>query len=205
MSIKNIIFDFGGVIVDIDRDAAVRQFKAAGIADIETYIDPYRQKGIFKDFEDGSVSREQFYEKLALIAGVPVDPEEIDRGWLDFLKKPVSQKKLDYISELRKNRKTMLLSNTNPIIMEWANSPQFSPSGKPLESYFDIMFLSYKMRCMKPDSRIYSQLVAAANINPEETLFIDDSRANIEAGAACGFRTLLFENDSDFFKIENLL
>lgn len=202
--IKNILFDFGGVIVDIDRDAAVRQFKLAGFENIEEYLDPYRQKGFFHQLEDGTVSREEFYAEICKTAGKSIDTKSIDKGWLDFIL-PVDQARLDLIAELKTHYRTLLLSNTNPIVMEWADSPSFSPAGKPLSHYFDDMFMSYKMHCMKPDPEIFRQTIEQSGIVPEETLFIDDSEANIAAGAAFGLKIFHFTRNSSFADIKNKL
>jgi putative hydrolase of the HAD superfamily len=200
--IKNIVFDLGGVIVDINRTAAVNKFKEIGIDNIEEFIDPYRQRGIFRRIEEGSISRESFYEEICKIAGKKIDSKEIDQGWFDFLM-PVDQKRLDFISELRKKYKVLLLSNTNAIIMSWARSEQFSPAGKPLDCYFDGLYLSYEMGCMKPDFDIFHKMIESSGIVPKETLFIDDSEANINAGNSLGFKTFLFKKENSFSEIKD--
>ncbi|MDR1895396.1 MAG: HAD family phosphatase [Prevotellaceae bacterium] len=202
--IKNIIFDLGGVILDINRAGAVKKFKEIGLHNIEELIDPYRQKGIFLKIEEGSISREDFYAEIRKLIGRPVKNEDIDQGWLDFLL-PVKQEKLDFISELRREYKVFLLSNTNAIIMEWAQSNTFSPAGKPLNYYFDEMYLSYKLGCMKPDIEIFHKTIKLSGVNPSETLFIDDSRANTDAGNLAGFQTFWFKEGSQFQEIKNRL
>ncbi|MDR0385781.1 MAG: HAD family phosphatase [Prevotellaceae bacterium] len=200
--IKNIVFDFGGVIVEINRPAAINKFKEIGIGNIEEFLDPYRQKGIFRKIEDGSISREVFYEEIRRMTGKNISDKEIDQGWYDFLM-PVEQKKLDCILQLREKYKVMLLSNTNEIVMSWAMSENFSPTGKPLDCYFDELYLSYKMGCMKPDPEIFHIMSRMAKIMPEETLFIDDSEANIAVGKSLGFHTFLFKKENSFAEIEN--
>jgi putative hydrolase of the HAD superfamily len=202
--IKNIVFDFGGVIVDINRDAAVRRFKEAGIDNIEELIDPYRQKGIFRKIEDGSLSREDFYAEICRMTGKNIDPKDIDQGWLDFLM-PVEQAKLDYIATLRTKYKVLLLSNTNDIVMSWALSEKFSSAGKPLDYYFDELYLSYKMGCMKPDAAIFNIMTELSGIAPSATLFIDDSEANIATAKSLGFQTFLFRPENRFSEIENII
>jgi putative hydrolase of the HAD superfamily len=202
--IKNIVFDLGGVIVDINQPAAIAKFKEIGIRNIEEFIDPYRQRGIFHKIEDGSISREDFYKEICKLAGRTIDSREIDQGWFDFLM-PVDQRKLDFISELRKKYRTLLLSNTNAIIMSWARSEKFSSAGKPLDCYFDGLYLSYKLGCMKPDPDIFLKMIEQSGINPEETLFIDDSEANINAGSSLGFKTFWFKKENTFAEIKDRL
>lgn len=200
--IKNIVFDFGGVIVELNRPAAVSRFKEMGVDCIEELLDPYRQKGVFRKIEDGSMSRADFYREICKLAGKNISDSDIDRGLFDFIM-PVEQKKLDCILELRKKYKVLLLSNTNDITMSWAMSEKFSPAGKPIDYYFDGLYLSYKLGCMKPDSGIFHAMIRMAKINPAETLFIDDSEANISAGKALGFKTFRFEKENSFSEIES--
>ena len=82
--------------------------------------------------------------------------------------------------------------------MDWARSREFSPAGKPLDAYFDKLFLSYEMKCMKPDRAIFDRMAAEAPLVPAETLFIDDSAANAAAGAALGYRTFCPRSNSDW-------
>jgi putative hydrolase of the HAD superfamily len=200
--IKNIVFDFGGVIVDTNMAGAINKFKEIGIDAIEEFLDPYRQKGIFRKIEDGSISREEFYVEICRLTGTNIDRKDIDQGWLDFLM-PVEQERLDYILTLREKYKLLLLSNTNDIIMSWATSEKFSPAGKPLDYYFDELYVSYKMGCMKPDAEIFNKMIRSAQINPSETFFIDDSDANITTAKKLGFKTFWFKKENSFSEIND--
>jgi putative hydrolase of the HAD superfamily len=201
--IKNVVFDFGGVIVDINRTAALNKFKETGIENIEELLDPYRQKGLFCKIEDGSMSREDFYAEICRLTGKHIDSKDIDQAWFDFIVMPVEQTRLDYILKLRTKYKVLLLSNTNDIIMSWAMSEKFSPAGKPLDYYFDELYLSYKTGYMKPDFKIFEVMTGLSGINPAETLFIDDSEANIAAGKTLGFKTFWFKEENCFSEIED--
>ncbi|MDR2027797.1 MAG: HAD family phosphatase [Prevotellaceae bacterium] len=202
--IKNIVFDFGGVIADLDKPAAINKFKEIGIDNIEELLDPYRQKGLFRKIEDGSMSREDFYREICRLTGKNIDSKDIDQGWTNFLM-PIDQKRLDYISDLRKTYKVLLLSNTNDIIMSWAMSEKFSSAGKPINCYFDGLYLSYKLGCLKPDFEIFNLMIKLSEINPAETLFIDDSEANIVAGKTLGFKTFWFKKENSFSEIEDMI
>ena len=195
--IKNIVFDLGGVILTLDRNEAVRRFLATGLEQAEDLLDPYHQKGIFLELEEGKLSREDFYQAIRQIAGKPIAAEAIDYGWLGFVKE-VPESKLDLLDSLRKDYQLYLLSNTNPIIMGWATSPLFSSRKKSLDQYFDNMYLSYKIGFTKPDRRIYQYMLQDSGIDPRETLFIDDGTANIEAGKNLGMLTYQPENGEDF-------
>jgi putative hydrolase of the HAD superfamily len=199
--IRNIIFDLGGVLVTLDRDNAVRRFKEAGLENAEDLLDPYHQKGIFLELEEGKLSQEEFYEAIRKEAGKYISNEAIDYGWFGFLKE-VPEYKLEMLEELRKKGyKLYLLSNTNPIVMSWALSPAFSSGGKSLDKYFDKLYLSYQIGCTKPASEIFEELFNDSGIAPAETLFIDDGRANIEMGKKLGMKTYQPLNGEDFRSI----
>jgi putative hydrolase of the HAD superfamily len=196
--ITTIVFDLGGVIITLDRNEAVRRFRNAGLKNAEELLDPYHQKGIFLELEEGKLTKEAFYEAVRKEAGCYISDEAIDYGWMGFLKE-VPESKLQLLENLKAHGyKLYLLSNTNPVVMEWALSPAFTPQGKSLDQYFDKLYLSYQQKCVKPDSTIFRQMIEDSGLIPAETLFIDDGKANVEAGKQLGFRTCLAVNGEDF-------
>jgi putative hydrolase of the HAD superfamily len=195
--IKNIVFDLGGVILTLDRNEAVKRFRQVGLAQAEELLDPYHQKGVFLDLEEGRLTAEEFYDEIRRLAGKYIPDEDIDYAWLGFIK-DTPDYKLEMLEELRKSYKLYLLSNTNPVIMSWASSPRFSGKGKSIDRYFDKMYLSYKIGVTKPDPKIFEYLMSDSGIIPSETLFIDDGKANIEAGKALGMHVFQPQNGEDF-------
>ena len=191
--IKNLVFDFGGVIVSLNRDAAVQAFEQLGVADAEHILDKYHQTGIFLALEEGRLTEEEFRQQLGELCGRPLSFEEVQQAWLRFISGTDLQQ-LHYLETLRSRYRLYILSNTNPYISAWACSPQFTTDGKPLDAYFDGLFLSYRMGMTKPDRRIFRQLLDEAELQPEETLFVDDGASNIRAGQEAGMHTLLAEN-----------
>nr|WP_287610068.1 HAD family phosphatase [Dysgonomonas sp.] len=197
--IKNLLFDFGGVIVNINKDNAVNRFKEIGVDNIEEYLGEFRQKGIFLEIEEGKISKEEFYIELRKLAGKDISEEDIDSGWLAFLD-GIPQYKLDLLKELRKEYKVYLLSNTNPIIMDWAHSASFCATGETLSDFFDIAFMSYKIGHTKPSKESFDAVIAAG-INPSETLFLDDGQSNLDAAEKFGFKTYLVDQTEDLRKV----
>ena len=91
------------------------------------------------------------------------------------------------------------LSNTNPIIqLEWAQTKEFTPAGRPLNDYFDKLYLSYEIGVTKPDREIFDRMVLDSGIRPEETLFVDDGKNNIVVGQELGFHTYQPLNGEDW-------
>ena len=178
-AIKNIVFDLGGVLVDLDRNRAVKRFEQIGVKDAEQLIDAYEQKGIFLEVENGTIDSDEFCRKVCAHVDVP-------------------QYKLDYLLELRKNYRVYLLSNTNPIIQSWARSPEFTSVGLPISAYFDKMYTSYEVGITKPNPFIFDFMIKDADLKPIETLFVDDGSSNIAVGKQLNFRTYQPDNGEDW-------
>jgi len=195
--IKNVIFDFGGVIVDISRTSAVKKFQSIGVTNAEDLLDKYHQKGIFLEVEDGRIDAEEFRRKLSEQAGKEITLEECRQGWLGFFVGLPSYR-LECLEELRKSYNLYALSNTNPFVKSWARSKDFTPAGKPLDDYFDKLYLSYEIGLVKPDKRFFEYMIRDAGLNPAESVFVDDGSANIQMAKELGFVTVQAINGEDW-------
>lgn len=196
--IKNIVFDLGGVIMTLDPAEALRRFKALGLSDAERYLDSYTQSGIFGNLEEGKITAEDFRSKLSSLTGHELTFDECKHAWLGY-RKDVPQRNLDLLKELRaKDYRLILLSNTNPFMMDWALSSEFDGKGSSLNDYFDALYLSYRLGIMKPAPDFFRQVLDNENILPEETLFVDDGPRNVEAAGKLGLITMCPDNGSDW-------
>lgn len=196
--IKNVVFDFGGVIIDIDRDKAVRRFKEIGVEEADTYLDLYKQNGIFLEIEDGSITPETFQAKLGAMAGRTLSFEDCVYAWTGYVK-GVDACKLEYLSDLRRRGyRVYILSNTNPFMMSWALSKEFTPAGKALSEYADELFLSYQMKMVKPSVEIFQYMMEHAHLQAKETLFVDEGLANVRIAEELGLHTYLPANGEDW-------
>ena len=196
--VKNIVFDFGGVVVTLDHNEAVRRFAALGLENAAEQLNPYTQGGIFGELELGNISAEVFIEKLSGLCHRQLSYDECLHAWLGY-RKELPQRNLDAIVRLREEgHRVILLSNTNPFMMQWAESPEFDGHGHPISYYFDHLYLSYECKVMKPSPAIFHMMLAGEQARPEETLFVDDGRANVEAAARLGIRTLCPQNNEDW-------
>lgn len=199
--IKNILFDFGGVIVSLDKQVALNRFTEIGFPNIEEYLGEFRQKGIFLEYEEGKINREDFVSEFRKLSNKEdVTAEQIDYAWLGFLD-GIPEYKFQLLKDLRKKYNVYLLSNTNPSVMGWAMSKDFSPEGVPISAYFDKCYLSFEIGCAKPDREIFDFIIADSKINPAETLFFDDGKANIEISEKLGFQAYLTNQDEDLRKV----
>lgn len=203
--IKDIVFDFGGVLTTIDTERALDRFRALGVKDPAQYINSYCQKGPFFEVENGDIDAETFCDRLGTICGREITFEEAREAWLGFLVE-IHEEWLEYLQTLRSNYRLSVLSNTNPFIQSWALADSFTSCGKSLADYFDNLFFSYRMHCSKPGEEIYRKMLRLGGMNACETLFVDDGAKNIETAARVGIKTLKVENGTDWrHALEELL
>lgn len=196
--IKTIIFDLGGVIITIDNEEPKSRFKQLGVENIEEILNPYRQSGIFGDLEEGKISEEDYRQELGKIVGRQLTYEEVQHCWLGYMKE-VPAYKLAALKELRdKGYRVIMLSNTNPYIMDWAESKDFPGDGQPLSSYFDAQYRSYELKLMKPDETFYRTVLSREKLLPSEALFVDDGPRNVAVASELGIKTYCPENGSDW-------
>ena len=184
----------------ICQDEAIKRFKSIGLKNVENYLNPYTQTDIFGDIEEGKISAEQFRAKLSELIGKEVTYEECKFAWLGY-RQDVPLRNLDILRKLKaQGYKLILLSNTNPFMMSWGLSGEFDGNGNSLESYFDSLYLSYKLGVMKPNKKIFQYIIDNEKIQPGESLFIDDGERNINAARLLGFKTLCPINGEDWTK-----
>ncbi len=196
--INTLIFDLGGVVITLDQQQSVRRFEALGLKDAAERLDAYTQQGIFGDLEGGLISAEDFRRELSLLVGHEVSHEECAFAWQGYAKE-VPQRNLDTLLRLRREGyRVLLLSNTNPYMMEWVNSERFDGKGNPAAHYFDAMYLSYQMKLMKPSEEIFRRVLMAEQIPPSACLFIDDGPRNVAAASQVGMSTFCPENGEDW-------
>lgn len=185
--IRNLLFDLGGVIVDIERQRCVDAFTRLGLADADSYFGEYSQSGIFFKIEDGSAGIDEFHRYMRERLPEGVTDYQIDSAFQQFII-GIPAHRLETLRKLRcKGYGIYLLSNTNPIMWRGALATEFGKEGLRREDYFDGMVTSFEARACKPDERIFRAVIEDLGIDPAETLFLDDSLKNVEAARALGF------------------
>lgn len=186
--IKNLIIDFGGVLIDLNRQRCIENFKRLGLPDVEVVLDIYHQQDFFQKYEKGLITSAEFRDVIREKIGKPVTDAQIDDAWNSFLVS-IPAAKLDLLLNLRKDYVVYLLSNTNEIHWQWSCQHAFPYKTFRVENYFEHIYLSYEMNMAKPDAEIFQKVLDDTGIIPAETLFIDDSTANCRAAEALGITT----------------
>ncbi|HSJ11082.1 MAG TPA: HAD family phosphatase [Gillisia sp.] len=176
--IKNILFDFGDIFVNLDKPATLRELEKHNIREVSEAI---QQKNM--DYEKGLISSADFLN--AYSSEYNLEKDHIVQSWnsilLDF-----PGYRFDFIKKLSENKeyRLFLLSNTNEIHIDWIkeNVAFF----EDFKKCFEAFYLSHEIHFRKPDAAIYKFVLDTHDLNPQESLFIDDTKENTDAAAALG-------------------
>jgi len=186
--ISNIIFDLGGVILNIDPYKTVAAMRELGIGNFDAVYAHLKQTRTLDDLEKGLITQREFLDQIKQDSSRAVSDEHILKAWnallLDF-----PDDRIRLLQQLKANPhyRTYLLSNTNIIhyrVYTRALQEQHGIMG--LESLFDKAYFSHELHMRKPDYEIYDYVLNDEQMDPEQTLFIDDSDVNIEAARKLG-------------------
>lgn len=196
--IKNIIFDLGGVLVGLDRQKCLDNFSALlGFDDFGDYLNAYAQKGFFAKFENGDIGESEFRDEVRSRCSKEGITDELIDSTLDTFLTGVAAYKVELLLELREKYNLFLLSNVNPIAWKRCCELFLQAKGVDIEDVFEKLYLSYRLNASKPGTLIYEKVFEDSGALPEETLFIDDSAANIETGRSLGMNVLLYDVSSN--------
>lgn len=193
-NIKNIIFDYGNVIFEINFRKAQEALAQLGIANIEKFFAHKTHNTLFDDFETAAISEAQFRAGIRAAANnQDLTDEEIDAAWNSLLI-GVPPTIHDTLLEVRAKYRTFLLSNNNVIHYKYIISYLDREFGMPdNSSLFEKTYYSQDMFMRKPNVEIFKKVIAENNLVPEETLFIDDSPQHLVGAKQAGFHTLLMD------------
>lgn len=193
--IKNIIFDLGGVILNIDYKRPQVEFEKLGIKNVGEFYSKKNQVDLFDKLETGQLTEKEFVQQIKQKAGIDIPYDEIIRAWnsiiLDF---PL--RRLQILQQLQLHYNIYLLSNTNEIHEKAFNDVLRQTCGYPsLAVFFDKVYLSHRVGLRKPDPAIFQLVLDQNKLIPAETLFIDDSPQHIESAKQLGIRTIHLTDD----------
>ena len=189
--IENIIFDLGGVILDVDYNLTRAAFEKLGVANFDEMYSQANANKLFQKLETGEIDEAEFYKELNDCTGLHLSTEEIKKAWNAMLLS-FREGSLQFLEEIRSKYKVYLLSNTN--LIHWNSFKETFHSkkrSKTFEEYFDKAFYSFKMGLRKPGEEIFRAVIKELKIHPAKTVFIDDSKQNIEAAKKAGLQTIL--------------
>jgi epoxide hydrolase-like predicted phosphatase len=188
--IKNIIFDLGGVVLNLSVDSTLRKFSELSGHPVEKVIETYHSRPEFLAYEKGEITNDEFRKSLKDIFGVTSTDLELDTCWNAMLL-DIPPERIELLLELKSNYKTYLLSNTNAIHLECFSGILKKSAGNldSLEPLFHRTYYSHLMKMRKPDAAIYEYVLRENNLKATETIFLDDNLANLKGAASVGIQT----------------
>lgn len=197
--LKNIVFDFGGVLINLRRERCVEAFRRIGYPQAEEMIGIYCPSETFMRVEEGKMTGEELVEFIRQDSGNPaITYEQVRDAYIAFLD-GIPVEKLQAIRALREGGfHTYGLSNINEFVMPYIRRELFTQEGLKMEDYFEYAYLSYEMGLLKPNPEIFLRMIEHSGMKPEETLFIDDSEKNIATARSLGFQVYLAGPQEDF-------
>jgi HAD superfamily hydrolase (TIGR01549 family) len=196
MPIKNIILDFGGVLLNIDYQLTEQAFIKLGCTNFKEIYSQAAQTDLFNKFETGAITETVFFEELKKLSGIKnLSVDEIKTAWNAMLIHfPIENYLM--LKELKKKYRVFLLSNTNEThIAEFEKLVETTCSVTEFENVFEKIYYSYKMGLRKPDTACFLQVLNENNLKTEETIFIDDSIQHIEGAKKAGIAAHFLEKN----------
>lgn len=179
-NVKNIVFDLGGVIVNIDYQLTILKFKEAGIPDFDKVYGQYSQSELFDKFDKGTATPDEFRKGLQKIAKTHLSDKVFDNAWNTMIRQ-LPEENLKLLLKVKNKYQTFLLSNTNEIHLEFFfKYLKETFNIKSFNDYFNNVHYSCRMGMRKPDLEIYNKVTEINKLNPIETLFIDDTTINVD-------------------------
>lgn len=196
MNKKALIFDFGGVLIDLDIEDCKAAFKRdLGYEKIDEILDPCHQKGIVGDMEEGMISAEEFRAEVLKDSRPGARPEEVDAAFMHILV-GIPSYKGPLLNRLAESYDVYILSNNNPIVAAHMHE-LFAGVGVDYEKLFKKSFLSFEMKALKPSESFYKRVLEQIDMPAEELLFIDDSQKNVEGAIAAGLPSVYYDPKTD--------
>ena len=205
MAIKNIIFDLGGVILDIDYHQTVEAFRKLGAPNFDALCSQTRQNDFFDDYEIGKVSSEEFRDYVRKTLNLTVDDGEFDKAWNAMLL-DLPKERFEFIKNLRKKYKIFLYSNTNEIhLKEIFKLCERQHGFNTLNEFFDKQYYSCEFGRRKPHPESFLAILEKNGLKAEETLFVDDSIQHIMGAKEAGLNVIHFTKEKSILMLDLLL
>ena len=189
--IKNIIFDLGGIFIEIYFSKTEEAFKSLGVLNWSQFYTQSTASALFENLETGKITPEEFYEGFRKESGADLTDEQIKEAWNAMLG-PFPLERLQWLQEIGKRYQIYLFSNTNIIhYIAFQKIFRKSMEERNFDDYFIKTHYSHQLGIRKPYASAFKKLLQIEKLKPEETLFIDDTAKNIEGAKQAGLQTIL--------------
>ncbi|MBR4735871.1 MAG: HAD family phosphatase [Bacteroidales bacterium] len=194
---KAIVFDIGGVLIGLNMSGCIEAFRTGlGFERITQLLDPYHQKGIYGELEGGRLSEQHFKELVIAESRPGTTPEDVDKAMSKLLIPVMDPRTVKAVNDLKGKYPLYLLSNNNPISMRHCLKV-LRDNGIDPETTFKDQFISSDLKLMKPSPEFYTYVIQRIGLPPQEILFIDDNKANVDGARAVGLDARLYNPGTD--------
>lgn len=201
-SVKNIIFDLGGVILNLSVANTLQAFSRLSGLPGKQIEKIFITAPEFEHYEKGMIDDAAFRQFIRRAYNVDCTDEEIDRCWNNMLL-DLPEAKLDLLRKLKSRYNTFLLSNTNGIHLQYINDVIIPGKDRSdsLEDYFHKSYYSHRMGKRKPEPEIFEQVLEENNLVSGETLFLDDNALNTEGAEKIGIKSIYITSPDHIFDV----
>lgn len=191
--IKNIIFDLGGVIINLDVNKTISEFSALINQPFEKLYTQKEQNELFNLLDKGAISPDTFFNELKKVTSYTGSIKKMQKAWNAMLL-DVPEHRLDTLVTMKHNYNTFLLSNTcEPHIEAFEKELEDTYGIKNFDDYFDKVYYSCRIGMRKPDREIFEHVLRENHLKASETIFIDDSPQHVKGAGECGINAFLLE------------
>lgn len=199
--IKSIIFDLGGVILNLNYSKTEDEFKKIGVLNFKEFYSQKKQTLLFDDFEKGKIKPEEFISSIKESENLKIKEIDFINAWNAMLLE-IPIEKLQFIDSLKKDYKIILLSNTNEIhIKKFEDDLKKNNMLEQFYKCFDKIYYSSRMGKRKPEENCFNQVLEENGLIAENTLFIDDSIQHIEGAKKAGIKTFHLEKNKSILDL----
>lgn len=194
--IKNVVFDLGVVLLDVDYQKTIEAFSTIGLPNAHEAFSKEKQSEFFRKYERGLISDEEFLRGLSERTG-GADLLELRRAWCAMLGK-LPNEKFKFVQELSAGYSLFILSNTNRIHQLWFEKQIDDQYGwQNFSNHFEYIGYSHEIHQRKPDGKVFQLLLNSCEIEPQETLFVDDTLEHIKGARKLGIHALHYAEGED--------
>lgn len=200
---RNVIFDLGEVIIDLDIPGAISRFAGRTGKTPDEVRTIYTSSDVFLGYEKGLMGDAEFRAGANRLFGTDIGDEEFDSIWNSMLLRlPVER--LDLLQRVAGQYRTFLLSNTNAIHLKaFTEMVRKLVGARRLEEFFEKAYYSHEIRMRKPDAEIFNFVLKENDLDPAETVFLDDNADNIKGASVLGIQAIQVTHPELLFQLFN--
>ena len=200
MKYDALIFDLGGVLINIDYAKTIHAFEKLGIADFSSIYSQAEQTDIFSRFETGKISAQRFINELLTYLPAGTSPNKVVEAWNEMIEDvPISV--ICLLEKLKEKHPLYMLSNTNELHVPLVRKEWAKVTSHPMDYYFKTIYFSHELGLRKPHPEIFLEVCKREEINPKTTLFIDDTLQHIQGAKSAGLLTYHLTDQKSLYQL----